>query len=58
MRAPDDASSEMLLAGGGTVLSKPSVEAMLQGRVLRDEPPRRTYGFGVVERQLPLVVPN
>lgn len=41
--------AEMLLAGGGKVLSKPSVEAMLRGRVLIDEPPRHTYGFGIFE---------
>lgn len=41
--------AEMLLAGGGKVLSKSSVDAMLRGRVLMDEPPRRTYGFGIVE---------
>ncbi|MBK9258730.1 MAG: beta-lactamase family protein [Polyangiaceae bacterium] len=41
--------AEVLLGGGGKLLTKTSVDAMLRGRVLIDEPPRRTYGFGIVE---------
>ncbi len=43
--------AEALLAGGGAMLSTAWTDAMLQGRVLMDEPPRRTYGYGVMESE-------
>lgn len=43
--------AEALLADGGAMLSPTSVDAMLQGRVLIDEPPRSTYGYGVMESE-------
>jgi CubicO group peptidase (beta-lactamase class C family) len=41
--------AEVLLAGGGNVLSAASVTAMSQGRALMERAPLKQYGYGLIE---------
>ncbi|HEY2514116.1 MAG TPA: serine hydrolase domain-containing protein [Polyangiaceae bacterium] len=41
--------AELLLAGGGTVLSSGSVEAMSRGRAIIQTAPLSKYGYGLIE---------
>jgi len=41
--------AELLLAGGGTVLSSASVDAMSRGRAVIETAPLTKYGYGLVE---------
>jgi CubicO group peptidase (beta-lactamase class C family) len=43
--------AEVLLAGGENMLHADSVRAMMRGRALMQDEPRRLYGFGLIETE-------
>jgi CubicO group peptidase (beta-lactamase class C family) len=43
--------AEVLLAGGENMLHADSVRAMMRGRALAQDEPRRFYGFGLIETE-------